>query len=96
MPADLLLNPIRVDLGLTNTMGLHARPAPMFVRTASKYDADVFGEKDGERVLGKSILDLMILAAGQGSRLQVEACGRDARKALAELEAWVANKFGEA
>jgi len=95
MPKDLLLKPVRVDLELTNAMGLHARPASMFVRTASKYDADVFVEKDGERVVGKSIMGLMMLAAGQGARLQVEACGRDADKVLSELQTLVVNKFGE-
>ena len=60
------------ELVVTNKMGIHARPAAMFVKVASKFDADVFVEKDGERVNGKSIMGLMMLAAGPGSTLLIE------------------------
>ena len=76
-------------------MGIHARPAATFVKVASKFDADVFVEKDGERVNGKSIMGLMMLAAGPGSTLLIEIKGKDASQAFTEIEALIANKFDE-
>jgi phosphocarrier protein len=83
------------ELTIVNRLGMHARPSAMFVKTASKYRADVWVEKDGERVNGKSIMGLMMLAAGQGSKLVVVCEGADAEKALAEIEAIIAQKFNE-
>lgn len=80
---------------ITNKLGVHARPAAMFVRTASVFESEIFVEKDGETVNGKSIMGMMMLAAGPGSRLQVRAQGNDAAEALAELEALVNRKFDE-
>ncbi|MDA1275216.1 MAG: HPr family phosphocarrier protein [Verrucomicrobia bacterium] len=82
-------------LVITNKLGVHARPAAMFVRTASVFESEIFVEKDGETVNGKSIMGLMMLAAGPGSRLHVRAQGNDAVEALAELEALVNRKFDE-
>jgi phosphocarrier protein len=82
-------------LTIVNRLGLHARPSAMFVKTASKFRAEVWVEKDGERVNGKSIMGLMMLAAGQGSKLLVTAEGADADKALLEIEAIIARKFDE-
>jgi len=82
-------------LTIVNRLGLHARPSAMFVKTAGKFRADVWVEKDGEKVNGKSIMGLMMLAAGQGSKLHVTAEGSDADKVLVELEAIVARKFDE-
>ena len=81
---------------IQNRLGLHARPAAMFVRVANKHRADIWVEKDGERVNGKSILGLMMLAAGPGSKLTVHAQGHDASQALAELETLFKQKFDEA
>ena len=67
----------------------------MFVKTASRFRAEIWVEKDGERVNGKSIMGLMMLAAGQGSRLLVSCEGGDADKALAEIEAVILRKFDE-
>jgi phosphocarrier protein len=67
----------------------------MFVKTASRFRAEIWVEKDGERVNGKSIMGLMMLAAGQGSRLLVTCEGGDAEKALAEIEAVILRKFDE-
>jgi len=79
-----------------NKMGIHARPAAMIVKTANKYAADVFFEKDEELVNGKSIMGLMMLAAGNGSKLRVVANGTDGDKLVQELEALFDRKFDEA
>lgn len=80
---------------VTNKLGVHARPAALFVKTANRFDCEIFVEKDGETVNGKSIMGIMMLAAGPGSRLQVHARGQDAAQALLELEALVKRKFDE-
>jgi phosphocarrier protein len=80
---------------ITNKLGIHARPAAMFVKTANRFGCDIFVEKDGERVNGKSIMGLMMLAAGPGSKLTVQAEGEDAAKALGELEGLIKRKFDE-
>lgn len=86
---------ISKELTIVNRLGMHARPSAMFVKTASKFRSDIWVEKDGERVNGKSIMGLMMLAAGQGSKLLVCCEGADADKALAEIEAIIARKFNE-
>jgi phosphocarrier protein len=83
------------DLVVSNKLGIHARPAAMFVKTASKFDCEIYVEKDGERVNGKSIMGLMMLAAGPGSKLKVVASGTDALQALNEIEALLKRKFDE-
>jgi phosphocarrier protein len=83
------------DLLITNKLGIHARPASMFVKTATRFACDVFVEKDGETINGKSIMGLMMLAAGPGSKLIVHAHGNDASQAVAEIEALVKRKFDE-
>ena len=84
------------DLVVANKLGIHARPAAMFVKTANRFSCDIFVEKEGERVNGKSIMGLMMLAAGPGSKLTVHAQGHDASQALAELETLFKQKFDEA
>jgi phosphocarrier protein HPr len=74
------------EIPVINRLGLHARPAAMFVRIASRYRCDVWVAKEGEEVNGKSIMGLMMLAAGQGSKLHLRCEGPDAEKALADLE----------
>ena len=86
---------ITKELLVTNKLGIHARPAAMFVKTANRFECDIFVEKDGERVNGKSIMGLMMLAAGPGSKLLVFAEGEDAAKAVVELEALLRRKFDE-
>ena len=83
------------DFWVANKLGIHARPAAMFVKTANRFSCDIFVEKDGEKVNGKSIMGLMMLAAGPGSKLTVHAHGQDASQALAELEILVKRKFDE-
>jgi phosphocarrier protein len=83
------------ELLVQNKMGIHARPAAMIVRVTNKYKSEVFVEKDEEQVNGKSIMGLMMLAAGPGSKLTVHANGPDASKALAEIENLIKRKFDE-
>ncbi len=85
-----------LELTVSNKMGIHARPAAMIVRVANKYAADVMVEKDGEQVNGKSIMGLMMLAAGYGSRLRFIASGPDAEELLREMERLFERKFEEA
>jgi phosphocarrier protein len=84
------------DVMVANKLGIHARPAAMFVKTANRFTCDIFVEKDGERVNGKSIMGLMMLAAGPGSRVTLHAEGHDASQALTELETLFKQKFDEA
>jgi phosphocarrier protein len=83
------------EVVIENRNGLHARPAAMFVKISSRYRAEVWVEKDGERVNGKSIMGLMMLAAGKGSKLTIHAEGVDADKAVAEIKSLVETRFGE-
>src|SRR5258708_18547918 len=83
------------DFMVANKLGIHARPAAMFVKTANRFSCDIFVEKEGERVNGKSIMGLMMLAAGPGSKLTVHAEGQDASQALAEIETLIKRKFDE-
>lgn len=78
-----------------NQYGIHARPAAMFVRTASRYDCDVFVEKGGNRVSGKSIMGLMTLEASRGSKLEVTAQGPGAEEVLNELGDLIERRFDE-
>jgi phosphocarrier protein HPr len=84
------------ELMVQNKMGVHARPAAMIVRITNKFKAEVFVEKDEEQVNGKSIMGLMMLAAGKGSKVKFIATGDDAAQMLAELEALFTRKFDEA
>lgn len=93
-PTDPALQ-ITKEIVIQNRNGLHARPAAMFVKISSRFRAEVWVEKDGERVNGKSIMGLMMLAAGKGSKLQIIAEGVDAEKVVAEIENLVQTRFGE-
>ena len=86
---------IEKDIAIINRLGLHARPAAMFVRIASRYRAEIWVSKEGEEVNGKSIMGLMMLAAGQGSKLRLRCEGPDADKALEELETLIKSRFNE-
>jgi len=81
------------DFVLRNKYGMHVRPAGLFAKVASRFNADVEVEKDGNVVSGKSIMALMTLEATCGSVLRVTAAGPQAREVLDELEALVARKF---
>lgn len=81
---------------ITNPLGFHARPAAKFVECASKYDdCEVFVEKDGERVNGKSIMGLMLFAAERGSRMKIIARGQRVAQCLRDLDDLIKDDFGE-
>ena len=86
---------ISKELTIKNRLGLHARPSAMFVKACSRFKSEIWIEKEGEQVNGKSIMGLMMLAAGQGSKLLVTCEGIDAERALTEIEAIVDRKFDE-
>jgi phosphocarrier protein HPr len=80
-----------------NKMGIHARPAAMMVRVSNKYNsAEVWVQKDSESVNGKSIMGLMMLAAGNGAKLRFRVTGAGAEALLREMEELFARKFEEA
>ena len=83
------------ELVILNRLGMHARPSARFVKVSNKFKSEIWVEKDGEQVNGKSIMGLMMLAAGQGSKLRVTAEGPDAEKALQDLETLVQSRFDE-
>jgi phosphocarrier protein HPr len=86
---------IKKELTVLNKLGIHARPAALFVKVASKFACEITVEKDGESVNGKSIMGLMMLAAAQGSKLRLTASGDDAEDALRHIEELFVKKFNE-
>ena len=80
---------------IKNKFGLHARPSASFVQTASRFRAEIRVEKDGQTADGKSIMDLMMLAAAHGTFITVQAEGEDAQQALESLEILIEGRFGE-
>jgi len=76
-----------------NEQGLHARPADQFVRCAAKFESEIAITKDGQRIDGKSIFDVLTLAAVKGTELEIEAVGSDAESALEELVKLVQSQF---
>lgn len=80
---------------ILNQYGIHARPAAMIVKIANRFHADLFFEKDGTRVSGKSIMGLMTLEASRGSRVLVVAEGPEAEQMLDEIERLADRKFDE-
>ena len=77
---------IKKKIKIKSSQGLHARPASIFVRIANKFESDVTVRKGAESVNGKSIMGLLVLAAHQGSTVEVEVSGPDAEQAIIELE----------
>jgi phosphocarrier protein len=92
------IDTLEKELIVQNKMGIHARPAAMIVRVANTYSGDVWVEKDDEQVNGKSIMGLMMLAAGKGSKLKVKAEGPadEGQKMLEEMAALFERRFEEA
>lgn len=84
-----------IELTIENAVGLHARPATLFVKAAQKHAAEITVTYEGRTVSAKSLLALLTLAVGQGGVIQLSAEGEGAEAALAELQALVANNFGE-
>jgi phosphocarrier protein len=86
---------VEADVEIVNQLGLHARAAARFVETASRFTAEVTVANGDESVSGKSILGLMMLAAGQGTQLTLVATGPDADEAIDALAELVAQRFHE-
>jgi phosphocarrier protein HPr len=81
---------------IVNRLGMHARAAAKFVGLASQYEAEIFVTRKGREVNGKSIMGVMMLAAAQGTEVEIRAEGAlDAEDALDALSALIANRFGE-
>lgn len=81
------------EFTVTNKLGIHARPAAQFVKTASTFSCDIQVEKDDEQADGKSIMGLMMLAAGHGSIITVTTEGEDADDALEVLGSLISQGF---
>jgi len=86
----------QIEAEIVNKLGLHARAAAKLTQVASGFAAEVWLSRNGRRVNAKSIMGVMMLAAGKGSRLTIEAEGADAEGALAALLQLIADRFGEA
>ena len=83
------------DVTIINKLGLHARAAAKFVALAGRYQAEVQVHREGKTVNGKSIMGMMMLAAGRGTTITLEATGEDAEAALDALEGLVNDRFEE-
>jgi phosphocarrier protein len=83
------------EVTILNRLGLHARPSAMFVKVCNRHKCDIWVERDGEQVNGKSIMGLMMLAAGQGSKLRITCEGSDAGGAIQEIEELIQRRFDE-
>ncbi|MDP4650452.1 MAG: HPr family phosphocarrier protein [Haliea sp.] len=86
---------IKTQLTIINKLGLHARAAAKFVSCTAGFNSAVRAGRDGDMVDGKSIMSIMMLAAGQGTVLDIEIEGNDEGAALAALRALVENRFDE-
>jgi phosphocarrier protein len=86
---------VKQELEIINKLGLHARASAKLTQTAGQFKSEIFVSKGGKRVNAKSIMGVMMLAAGKGSRIGVEASGVDEADAMAAVVALIENKFGE-
>jgi phosphocarrier protein HPr len=85
----------KIDAAIINKLGLHARAAAKLTHLASGFRSEIWISRSGRRVNAKSIMGVMMLAAGQGSSVVLEAEGADAEAALAAITKLIAEKFGE-
>jgi len=85
----------REELIITNKVGLHARPAALFVQAANKFKSNITVEKDGSKINAKSILGILSLGAENGAHIVIEAKGEDEKKAIEKIKGLIENKFGE-
>ncbi len=88
-------NAFSAEVLIPNKKGLHARASAQFVRCAGDFKADIRVSREGHTVGGKSIMGLMMLAAGQGHSILIDVDGEEARAAMEALVALVENGFGE-
>ncbi|MEX2480623.1 MAG: HPr family phosphocarrier protein [Gammaproteobacteria bacterium] len=84
------------EVTIVNRLGLHARAAAKFVQTAANFSCAITVVRNGKEVNGKSILGIMMLAAGQGAELEIRTDGEDEESALSTLMELIADRFGEA
>ena len=84
-----------LEAEIINRLGLHARAAAKLTHIASGFQSEIWISRSGRRVNAKSIMGVMMLAAGKGSKVMLEAEGADADKALGALTALIADRFGE-
>lgn len=87
---------IEKEVMIVNKLGLHARAAAKFVTTASSFASEIYLARDGRQVNGKSIMGVMMLAAGKNTHLTLTASGEDEQQAIEDLEQLIENRFGEA
>jgi len=86
---------LKKEFIIQNKVGLHARPAALFVQTAKKFKSSITVEKDGNKVNAKSILGVLSLGAEKGVHIIIEAKGEDEKKAMRKFKELIENKFGE-
>ncbi len=88
-------NEISHEIEIKNTLGLHARPASLLVKTVSNFECDVTIEKDSEVVNGKSLMGLLMLSAGCGTVIKISAKGKDCEVAIKAIIDLITRKFDE-
>ncbi len=86
---------IRTNISISNKLGLHARASAKLTKLAGSFQSDVFMTRAGRKVNAKSIMGVMMLAAGMGSEVEVETSGPDEQAAMDALLALINDKFGE-
>jgi phosphocarrier protein HPr len=86
---------LKTDINIVNRLGLHARASAKFTKLATSFKSEVFMSRNGRRVNAKSIMGVMMLAAGMGTTVELEVDGEDEQAAMQALTALVADKFGE-
>ncbi len=86
---------IEITVKIENELGLHARPAAIFVQVAGKYKSDIFLKKDDMEVNGKSIMSVMMLAVESGTKILIRAEGVDEEEAIQNLRDLIESDFGE-
>jgi len=87
--------PQKEQVEIVNQLGLHARASAKLTQLAAQYKSEVWLSRNGRRVNGKSIMGVMMLAAGIGSKVEIEIAGPDEADALSAIKALIADKFGE-
>ena len=87
--------PHKEEVEIVNQLGLHARASAKLTQLAAQYKSEVWLVRNGRRVNGKSIMGVMMLAAGIGSKVEIEVNGADEMEAIAALKKLIADKFGE-
>lgn len=86
---------IRQEVEIVNKLGLHARASTKLTQTASRFNGDIWLERNSRRVNAKSIMGVMMLAASKGSKIFIETNGADENEAMTALVELIASRFGE-